>query len=78
MIDKEVLQKAIGKRIKQLREKKNITQVELAHLCDFDKPNMNRLEAGNTNPTLYTLLKIATNLDVSLTELVELELNSSN
>ncbi len=67
---KKQLQIAIGKRIKQLRKEKKISQVKLAHLCGFEKPNMNRLEAGNTNPTLYTLHKVATNLNVSLADLV--------
>ncbi|WP_435522914.1 hypothetical protein [Chryseobacterium indoltheticum] len=39
-MDKKEYQVAIGKRIKQLREKKNISQVELAALCNFEKSNM--------------------------------------
>lgn len=60
----------IGKRIKQLREAKNMSQVELANLCGFEKSNMNRLEAGNTNPTANTLKIIAENLDVDVMELL--------
>lgn len=32
---------------------------------------MNRLEAGNTNPTAYTLYKIAQNLRVSLSQITD-------
>lgn len=71
MSDKEELQKAIGKRIKELREAKNIPQQELAYACNFEKSNMARLEAGKTNPTLYTLKKIADNLKVNLEDLVK-------
>lgn len=71
MSDKEQLQKAIGKRIKELRESKNIPQQDLAYACNFEKSNMARLEAGNTNPTLYTLKKIAENLKVKLEDLVK-------
>lgn len=70
MSEKEKLQIAIGKRIKSLREAKNIPQQELAALCNFEKSNLSRLEAGGTNPTLFTLKKIADNLNVSLKELV--------
>ncbi len=71
MSDKKKLQSAIGKRIKELRESKNIPQQDLAAACDFEKSNMARLEAGNTNPILYTLKKIADNLEVNLEDLVK-------
>ena len=69
--EKQQLQYAIGKRIKQLREDKNIPQQDLAAACNFEKSNMARLEAGKTNPTLYTLKKIAINLNVPLDKLVK-------
>ena len=70
MTEKEHLQREIGKRIKQIRENKQIPQQDLAALCNFEKSNMARLEAGKTNPTLYTLKKIADNLNISLKDLV--------
>ena len=75
MTDKHKLQKAIGKRIKELRESKNISQQDIAGLCNIEKSNFSRLEAGGTNPTLYTLSKIAEHLNVSLKELVDIESN---
>ncbi|ERJ58114.1 helix-turn-helix domain-containing protein [Sphingobacterium paucimobilis] len=73
-MDKNELQILIGKRIKQLRESKNMSQIELASLCNFEKSNMNRLEAGNTNPTIFTLYIIAENLNVPLIELIDLNI----
>ena len=70
-MDKASIQTKVGIRIKTLREEKKISQQELASLCDFEKSNMSRLEAGNTNPTLYTLFKICIALDISLPELFE-------
>ncbi|WP_089742650.1 helix-turn-helix domain-containing protein [Chryseobacterium taihuense] len=70
-MDKKEYQVAIGKRIKQLREKKNISQVELAALCNFEKSNMSRLEAGNTNPTAYTLHIIAQKLEIEAFEILK-------
>lgn len=73
MTDKEQLQLAIGKRIKMLREDKKIPQQDLAAKCNLEKSNLSRLEAGGTNPTLYTLKRIADNLEISLCEIVNLE-----
>lgn len=70
MADKKQLQVAVGKRIKMLREERKISQQDIAAACNIEKSNFSRLEAGNTNPTLYTLQKIAENLDVDLCEVV--------
>lgn len=73
-VDKKEFQIAIGKRIRQLRENKKISQVELAALCNFEKSNMSRLEAGNTNPTAYTLYIIAQKLEIEVFELLDFKL----
>lgn len=73
MSDKEVLQKAIGKRVKEIRLKKKIAQQDIAAACNIEKSNFSRLEAGNTNPTIYTLNKIANYLDVTLSYLVDIK-----
>jgi transcriptional regulator with XRE-family HTH domain len=67
-------QKKLGERIKALREKKGVSQQELASLCDFEKSNMSRIEAGRTNPTVSTLLKISYALNINITVLVDVEL----
>lgn len=69
-MDKSELQEKIGQRIKELREAKGISQQELASLCDFEKSNMSRLEAGGTNPTIYTLFKISKALSVKLLDII--------
>jgi transcriptional regulator with XRE-family HTH domain len=73
MTDKKQLQLAIGKRIKKLREQREIPQQDLAAKCNLEKSNLSRLEAGGTNPTIYTLQRIADNLEVSLIEIVNLD-----
>lgn len=74
MIDKSLLQIALGNRIRQIREIKNISQQDLAAACNFEKANLSRLEAGRTNPTLVTLYKLAENLDVTLSTLMDFKL----
>jgi len=67
--DAEYLKK-LGKRIKSIRKEKCIKQVNLGYACDLDKSNMNRIEAGNTNPSVLLLKKISSELGVSLSELL--------
>ena len=61
----------IGLNIKKIREEKNISQQDLAAACNFEKSNMSRIEAGRTNLTIGTLLKICEALQVELVELVD-------
>ena len=67
------LQQKIGQRIRTLRESKGITQQDLAAACNFEKTNMSRIEAGGTNPTISTLYKISQALEVTISELVDIE-----
>ena len=70
---KEQIQKIVGNRIRLLRESKGISQQVLAAMCNFEKGNMSRIEAGKTNPTLYTLYKISQSLEIKITDLIEFE-----
>lgn len=69
-LDKKEFQILLGKRIKQLREEKNISQTDLGNLCDIERSNMNRIEAGNTNPSSYLLYLLAEKLEVEASELL--------
>ena len=64
------LSRILGNRIRHLREEKNISQQNLAEMCNVEKSNMARIEAGRTNPTLLTMFKISSALKVSLAELL--------
>jgi len=61
---------SLGARIKKIRGEKNMTQIELAILCDFEKASMSRIESGKTNPTILTLKKISEALNVHPSELL--------
>ena len=63
----------IGNRIRLKREEKNLSQQDLAALCNFEKTNMSRLEAGRTNPTISTLFKISQALGIKLIDLLDVE-----
>lgn len=71
-----LLQQKIGNRIRELRESKGISQQNLAAICNFEKANLSRIEAGRTNPTISTLYKISQALEITISELVDVELIS--
>ena len=58
-------QKAIGKRIKSAREKKGLTQEQLAEQVNLSPMHIRVIERGNKLPRLETLINIANVLDVS-------------
>ena len=60
----------LGQRIKKIREK-NMTQLKLAAICDFEKASMSRIESGQTNTTILTLKKISQALGVDVHELLK-------
>ncbi|MGI6877956.1 helix-turn-helix domain-containing protein [Microbacterium sp. gxy059] len=60
----------IGRRIAQLRTRANVSARTLAHCADMDLTNFQRIERGEGNPTISTLVQIATALEVDVSELV--------
>ena len=70
-MEKSHILKLVGKRIKCLRESKGISQVELVGKMqgEIDPTNISRIESGRTNPTLFTLYRIASALEVPLIDL---------
>lgn len=69
MKDSDQFLKDLGAIIKKLRHEKGLTSVELGYKCNMDKPNINRLENGKTNPTFLTLIRICIALEVELKDL---------
>jgi transcriptional regulator with XRE-family HTH domain len=61
----------IGSRIRLLRGQKNISQQDLAHLCDFQRASMCRIEAGKINISMLTLKKISDALEIPMREFFE-------
>lgn len=73
-MNKEVILKDLGDRIRKIRKDKGITQVQLAHTIGKDQQSIQRLEAGNINPSYIYLFEIADGLEISLTDLLSKEL----
>ncbi len=61
---------AIGKAIRTIRRKKNISQEQLALQAGIDRSYMGRIERGDNNAAILTLEKISMALEMSLSELL--------
>ncbi len=62
----------IGKNIKRLREKEGISQDKLSKLADISSNTVAKMELDdNPNPTIETLRKIATALNVEVDDLIK-------
>ena len=75
-MEKTEILKIVGNRIKKLRESKGLSQVDLVGKMEgeIDPTNISRIESGRTNPTIFTLYRIAEALEVELKELIDLKL----
>ncbi len=62
-----------GRKIKELRRKKNMTQQELAEKCGFTNSLLSKIENGQTGSAVATLSKIASALGVTLAWLLQEE-----
>jgi len=61
----------LGKKLKQYRKARGWTQQVLARKAGFSLPYIGRLEIGEHDPPLSTLVKLAKALKVTVAELVE-------
>jgi transcriptional regulator with XRE-family HTH domain len=61
----------LAKKIRQLRERRDLTQQAAAEAAEIEVKHWQLLEAGTrANPTLATLLAVARALDVEVHELL--------
>ncbi|MDN3674081.1 helix-turn-helix transcriptional regulator [Flavobacterium branchiarum] len=60
-----------GIHIRQLRDKKGISQQDLANYCGVTKSQISRIEVAKLNTGIRTLVKIANALDIEPKELLD-------
>jgi len=63
---------AIAKILKKAREKKGISQEELAFKADLHRTYISQLERGLKSITVKTLFKITESLEVEIDEFIKL------
>lgn len=64
----ENLKILLGKRIKEFRKAKNLTQEQLAEKIGIGTNNISYFETGRYTPTLETMKKLADALDTEIYE----------
>lgn len=63
----------IGAQLRQVREKKGLTLVELGKLSGVSYTHISEIERGKTSPSLKTLEKLARVLDISTSYFLQVE-----
>lgn len=62
---------ALGEAIRHVRKEQGISQEKLALLAEVDRSYVGRVERGDNNVALLTLLKVANALGVSVAQLMK-------
>ncbi|WP_432247725.1 helix-turn-helix domain-containing protein [Streptomyces sanyensis] len=64
------IRRAIGDRIRRVREHHNLSQVDVCGRSGIDVASYSRIEQGHASPKLDTLIRIALAIDVPVADLV--------
>ena len=64
----------LGKRLKDKRKKQGLTQEKLAEYVNLSVSHLSHIENGNEKTSLQTIVNIANILNISLDELLDLDL----
>lgn len=59
-----------GKKVREIRLKKNMSQGDIARILDVHRSYISGLERGVRNPSLLTVQKVAKALNVDARELI--------
>ena len=62
---------AVGERLRQRREEKNVSQEQLAELAGVDRGYVSLVERGKVNPTVTTLVRLASSLEMNPGDLLD-------
>jgi transcriptional regulator with XRE-family HTH domain len=62
---------AFGKRMREIRLKRKLSQEKLAELADLHRNYVGVLERGRQNPSLMIIIKLARALDVPPSKLID-------
>ena len=71
MTDTSVALKKFGDRIRYLRLMRKLSQEQLAELCELHRTYIGGIERGERNVSLRNIIRIASALEVTISELFE-------
>ncbi|MDQ8997461.1 helix-turn-helix transcriptional regulator [Acinetobacter soli] len=59
-----------GQLVRKYRKEKNMSQEQLALLCNMDRSYLGRIERGEVNPTLEKIYEISDALNIFASDLL--------
>ncbi len=65
------MRKLVGRNVLRIRGRKGLTQEQFAEISGFSQQYISGLENGKRNPTVITLLELATALGVKPADLLK-------
>lgn len=68
---KAQITKKVGQKVRAEREKKKLSQEELAELAGFYRTYIGHIETGAYSPSMFTLWRIAKALKIDLAKLLK-------
>lgn len=72
-MEKKAFNILFGKALRLEREKRSISQSELARMCFKDRQYIHMLEKGTVTPTIFTVYLICKELDINVNILMPVE-----
>jgi DNA-binding XRE family transcriptional regulator len=69
MLSKSQFTKGVAQRIREAREKRGLSQEELAHKADLYRTYVGHIENARYSPSAYVLYKIAKALNIPVNDL---------
>ncbi|SHM26712.1 Helix-turn-helix [Chitinophaga jiangningensis] len=70
MIDEEKLRKSFGERVRSIRERNELTLLDIEVATGISEGALSKIENGKKNVNLPTVFKLAAGLNVEVTDLV--------
>jgi transcriptional regulator with XRE-family HTH domain len=64
----------IGKRLRELRTKKGLSQEKFSFICELDRTYIASIEQGKRNVSIANIEKIAKALDISVYEFFKMDI----
>ena len=71
MAPKPSLQARLGRRIREVRTAKALSQMDLVRRYDWTLSHYQKIERGDLDPRLSTLVKLAESFGVTVSQLLE-------
>lgn len=75
IIKKTDFQLAFGKQVEKFRTEQNLSYRQLAQRCDIDHSNISKIEKGEINIQLSTILQLSNGLNINPKSLFDFEDN---